>query len=66
MCIRDRYYPKCLHEQPVFEPLGYAYGSFPVAEQASREVISLPMHPFLSEKDQDEVVSAIKEALEAN
>ena len=60
------YYPKCLHEQPVFKPLGYAYGSFPVAEQASREVISLPMHPFLQEQDQDQVVSAIKEALKAN
>ena len=60
------YYPKCLHEQPVFKPLGYAYGSFPVAEHASREVISLPMHPFLQEQDQNQVVSAIKEALGAN
>jgi len=58
------YYPKCLHEQPVFEPLGYAYGRFPVAEKASQEVISLPMHPFLQEKDQDQVVSALKEALD--
>jgi len=54
------YYPKCLHEQPVFAGLGYRYGDFPEAEKASKEVISLPMHPFLSEKDQDLVVSAIK------
>ncbi|MDC0325444.1 DegT/DnrJ/EryC1/StrS family aminotransferase [bacterium] len=57
------YYPKCLHEQPVFEPLGYTYGRFPVAEQASREVLSLPMHPFLGEGDQDTVVASVIEAL---
>lgn len=57
------YYPKCLHEQPVFADLGYEWGDFPVAEKASREVISLPMHPFLSEAEQDSVVGAVKNAL---
>ncbi|MGA4642865.1 DegT/DnrJ/EryC1/StrS family aminotransferase [Limisphaera sp. 4302-co] len=57
------YYPKCLHEQPVFRDLGYRWGDFPVAEQASREVLSLPMHPFLSEADQDRVVHALATAL---
>ena len=57
------YYPKCLHEQPVFAPLGYKWGAFPESEKASREVISLPMHPFLSEADQDKVVTAINQAL---
>jgi UDP-2-acetamido-2-deoxy-ribo-hexuluronate aminotransferase len=59
------YYPKCLHEQPVFDDLGYTWGDFPAAEQASREVISLPMHPFLSEADQDRVVDAVKAALKS-
>jgi UDP-2-acetamido-2-deoxy-ribo-hexuluronate aminotransferase len=54
------YYPKCLHEQPVFAPLGYKWGSFPNSEAASREVLSLPMHPFLSESEQDLVVGALK------
>ncbi len=58
------YYPKCLHEQPVFADLGYKWGDFPAAEQASREVISLPMHPFLSEVDQDRVVDAVKKVLD--
>ncbi|MDR9418154.1 DegT/DnrJ/EryC1/StrS family aminotransferase [Gracilimonas sp.] len=49
------YYPKCFHEQPVFQNLGYNYGDFPKSEKASREVLSLPMHPFLSEEDQDKV-----------
>ncbi|NUM33132.1 MAG: DegT/DnrJ/EryC1/StrS family aminotransferase [Candidatus Brocadiae bacterium] len=56
------YYPKCLHEQPVFAPYGCKLGDFPVSEKASQEVISLPMHPFLSEKDQDGIVEAIKQA----
>ena len=57
------YYPKCLHEQPVFAHLGYKWGDFPVAEKASREVISLPMHPFLSEAEQDQIVLGVKAAL---
>ena len=51
------YYPKCLHEQPVFASLGYKWGDFPESEKASREVLSLPMHPFLSEADQDRVIT---------
>jgi UDP-2-acetamido-2-deoxy-ribo-hexuluronate aminotransferase len=57
------YYPKCLHEQPVFSGLGYKWGDFPESEKASREVLSLPMHPFLTEKEQDQIVEAVKEAL---
>lgn len=49
------YYPKCFHEQPVFKYLGYKYGDFPVSERASREVLSLPMHPFLNFKEQVKV-----------
>lgn len=58
------YYPKCLHEQPVFSELGYRYGDFPEAERASREVLSLPMHPFLTETDQSRVADALKDALQ--
>lgn len=54
------YYPKCVHEQPVFAYLGYEKGSLPQAERAASEVISLPMHPWLSNEDQDLVVESIK------
>jgi UDP-2-acetamido-2-deoxy-ribo-hexuluronate aminotransferase len=57
------YYPKCLHEQPVFANLEYKWGDLPVSEKASREVISLPMHPFLTEAEQDQIVAAVKAAL---
>ena len=57
------YYPKCLHEQPVFSRLGYRWGDFPESEKASREVLSLPMHPFLTEKEQDFIVESLKDAL---
>jgi UDP-2-acetamido-2-deoxy-ribo-hexuluronate aminotransferase len=53
------YYPKCVHEQPVFAPYGFKLGDFPESEKASREVISLPMHPFLSEPDQDRIAAAV-------
>lgn len=46
------YYPKCFHEQPVFEHLGYKYGDFSISEKASREVLSLPMHPLLTNDEQ--------------
>ena len=57
------YYPKCLHEQPVFAGCGYQPGDFPESMRAAREVISLPMHPFLGEPDQDRIVAAVKESL---
>jgi len=53
------YYPKCLHEQPVFASLQHRLGDYPEAVRASRQVLSLPMHPFLSEKDQDSVINGV-------
>ncbi len=57
------YYPKCLHEQPVFQDLQYDWGDFPEAERASREVLSLPMHPFLEQSDQDQIIDAVKRSV---
>ncbi len=57
------HYPVPLHLQPVFKNLGLGVGSFPEAEAAARRVISLPMHPYLSDEDQDLVVAALKESV---
>jgi UDP-2-acetamido-2-deoxy-ribo-hexuluronate aminotransferase len=55
------YYPRCFHEQPVFKPLGYKWGDFPASEKASREVLSLPMHPFLTEEIQKRIADLLTE-----
>jgi dTDP-4-amino-4,6-dideoxygalactose transaminase len=53
------YYPLCLHLQKAFSDLAYRLGDFPVAEQASQEVLSLPIFPELTDDQQDAVVQAI-------
>ena len=57
------YYPKPMHLLGAMEYLGLGPGSFPNAEDVSRQVFALPMHPYLSEADVAEVSSAIREAL---
>ncbi|MCB0806713.1 MAG: DegT/DnrJ/EryC1/StrS family aminotransferase [Bacteroidales bacterium] len=53
------YYPKPLHLQEAFANLSYEPGDLPVTEKIAAEVFSIPMHPYLSEKDQDTIVEAI-------
>jgi UDP-2-acetamido-2-deoxy-ribo-hexuluronate aminotransferase len=57
------HYPVPLHFQPVFANLGFKSGDFPVAEGVAERVVSLPMHPYLDEGTQYEVVAAVKECL---
>lgn len=57
------HYPKPLHLQPAFAGLGLGEGSFPVAEEASRKVVSLPMHPYLSYEQIERVSGALQDAV---
>jgi UDP-2-acetamido-2-deoxy-ribo-hexuluronate aminotransferase len=54
------HYPVPLHLQVAFENLGYKKGDFPVSEEVSTQIMSLPMSPYLSESQQDFIVKAIK------
>lgn len=60
------YYPLCMHLQPAFKSLGYVAGDFPVAEQTSKEVLSLPVYPELTDEQQDRAVEAIAEFFKLN
>lgn len=53
------YYPLGLHLQPCFAALGYRPGDLPETERATREVLSLPVHPSLTEADREYVVAGL-------
>ncbi len=55
------YYPLPLHLQECFKSLGYKEGDLPVSEERSKEVISLPIFPELTQQEQEFVVKTIKE-----
>lgn len=54
------HYPVPLHLTPAYAALGYARGDFPVAERMAGRMVSLPMHPYLSEDDVRHVVSVVR------
>jgi len=55
------YYPLCLHLQECFRYLGYKEGDFPIAEEASKHVLAIPLYPELTEDKQEYVVQKITE-----
>lgn len=63
--IAGVYYPKPLHAVPHIAAYGYGSGDFPQAEKAAEEVLSLPVHPRVSEEDVQSIVTAIKEIAHA-
>jgi len=57
------HYPTPIHLTGAYRSLGYGPGSFPVAEAAAEEILSLPLYPHITPVQQQRVVAELKEAL---
>ena len=54
------YYPKQLSRQGAFKELDCVKADLSVAEDLCRRVLALPMHPYMTEEEQDEVIKGIR------
>jgi dTDP-4-amino-4,6-dideoxygalactose transaminase len=59
------HYPVPLHLQPCYASLGQGEGSFPEAERAAREVLTLPLYPQLRDAQADQVAEILSRTLAA-
>ena len=57
------YYAVPLHLQGAFSDLGHRPGDFPIAEKVAKQCLSLPMHPYITKKEQQFVTSTIQKAI---
>lgn len=57
------YYPRPLHMQPPYRDYPTPPGGLPVTEQLKNEVLSLPMHPYLTAEQSDFVCGAVRAIL---
>ena len=57
------YYPIPLHLQKCFDYLGYNSGDFPVSEKTAKEIISLPINPYITEVEQKFIVEELEKCL---
>ena len=53
------YYKIPVHLQTGYKQYGYFKGDFPISEDVSDRIISLPMHPYLDKKNQNKVIEAL-------
>ena len=57
------FYRQPLHEAPAYRSDPVVPGGVGVTERISKRVVSLPMHAYLGESEQDQVVSAIRRVI---
>jgi dTDP-4-amino-4,6-dideoxygalactose transaminase len=57
------HYPVPVHLQPAFRSNGYGPGDFPVAEAAAGRIISLPLYPQITARQQQFVTNALRRAI---
>jgi dTDP-4-amino-4,6-dideoxygalactose transaminase len=58
------HYPLPLHLQPACRELGYKHGDFPASEMVADTVLSLPMHPHLTEAEVMRVAEVVRHSVE--
>ncbi len=59
--ITGIYYSKPLHLQPVYKKFKFKNGDLPITEKLSREVLSLPLFPYLTEEEVDYIILSVRE-----
>jgi perosamine synthetase len=57
------HYPVPIHRQPIMADLGFSDFDLPNADEAARTVLSLPIHPSLTEDDLDRIAAALDAAV---
>ncbi len=58
------YYPKPLHQRAAYRDFPRAPQGLPVSETLARKVLSLPLHAYLRDADQDRIIEAVTTVLE--
>ncbi len=59
------HYPVPLHLQPAFKSDGYRQGDFPVSERMADTILSLPIHPHLTDAEVSRVAEIVRRAARA-
>ncbi|MEO8155398.1 MAG: DegT/DnrJ/EryC1/StrS family aminotransferase [Rhizobacter sp.] len=59
------HYPVAPHLQPAYAEMGWGVGAFPISEAMHAEVLSLPIGPTQSDEQTEQVIHAVKGAVEA-
>ena len=57
------HYPSPVHLLPAYAFLGHQKGAFPIAEEASRQIVSLPLYPGITPTQQEIVSNALHNAI---
>ncbi len=57
------YYPRGLHQQSAYRDMNLSDDRFPVTSSLTGRVLSLPMHPYLSDEEIDKVIAGVKASL---
>jgi perosamine synthetase len=55
------YYPIPVHRQKPFLAMGYGGQSFPVTDRLTEQVVSIPVHPALSDEEVETVIAAVNQ-----